>query len=125
MLKEKYAAVLKLGEELGVKDGYVLEEGGKLKIGGTCEYQHDSDLIWDKLKSIDGWQDEVIIETKVEKTDIYGYYTIKSGDTLWKLAASYFGDGKRYMELFEANKDILDNPDMIKVGQKLRLPNRS
>jgi LysM repeat protein len=125
MLKEKYAEVLQLGLDLGVKDGYVIEEDGKLKIGGTCEYQHDSDQIWDKLKTIDGWQDEVVVDTKVEKTDIYGYYTVKPGDTLWKLSSSYFGKGSRYMEIFEANKDILKNPDLIKVGQKLRLPHRS
>ena len=125
MLKEKYADVLMLGLELKVKDGYANEEGGKLKIGGVCEHQHDSDRLWDLIKTHEGWENEVETDIKVEKTDIYGYYTVQPGDTLWKVSSSYFGKGSRYMEIFELNKDTLDNPDKIKVGQKLKLPHRS
>ena len=73
MLKEKYADVLKLGEELKVKDGFVNEEGGKLKIGGLCEYQHHSDQLWDKIKTHEGWEQEIETDIRVEKTDIYGF----------------------------------------------------
>ena len=49
-------------------------------------------------------------------------YTVQSGDTLWKIAEDNLGDGNRYGEIFDANRDILDSPDHILPGQELRLP---
>ncbi len=49
-------------------------------------------------------------------------YTVQSGDTLWKIAEDHYGDGKRYPEIFEANKELLDSPDRILPGQKLLIP---
>ena len=69
-LKEKYAAALKLGEELKVKGGDVKEEGGKLIIKGTAEYGIDRDHIWDLIKKQAGWETEIVADIKVEKTDI-------------------------------------------------------
>jgi len=46
----------------------------------------------------------------------------EKGDTLWKIAEKYYGDGSLYKKIFEANRDILKNPDLIKVGQKLHIP---
>jgi nucleoid-associated protein YgaU len=50
------------------------------------------------------------------------WHEVVSGDTLWKIAKKYYGDGSLYMEIFNANKDVLTDPDKIKVGQKLRIP---
>jgi len=122
MLKDKYKDLLDLGVRLQVKNGDVKEEGGKLHIKGTAIYQHDKDQLWDKIKSYSGWENEIAADIKVEKTDIYGIYTVKAGDTLSKIAKGHFGDAKRYMEIFNLNKDILTNPDLIKVGQKLKIP---
>jgi len=57
-----------------------------------------------------------------EKWDAKQYHEVKKGDTLWKIAEKYYGDGSLYKTIFEANKDILKNPDMIKIGQKLHIP---
>jgi len=45
-----------------------------------------------------------------------------SGDTLGAISQKYYGKASDYMKIFEANRDILDNPDLIKPGQKLRIP---
>ena len=50
------------------------------------------------------------------------WHEVVSGDTLWKIAKQYYGDGSLYMEIFKANQDVLSDPDKIKVGQKLRIP---
>lgn len=50
------------------------------------------------------------------------YYEVKPGDTLSGIALKYYGNAHEYMKIFEANRDILDNPDLIKPGQKLRIP---
>jgi LysM repeat protein len=49
-------------------------------------------------------------------------YVVQSGDTLSALAQRFYGKVSLYPKIFEANRDILDNPDLIKVGQKLRIP---
>lgn len=49
-------------------------------------------------------------------------HEVKKGDTLWKIAEHYYGDGSLYMKIFEANRNILKDPNLIKVGQKLKIP---
>ncbi len=49
-------------------------------------------------------------------------YEVVAGDTLGAIAQKYYGKAGAYMKIFEANRDILDNPDLIKVGQKLKIP---
>ena len=49
-------------------------------------------------------------------------YVVQKGDTLSKIADEYYGDARLYTKIFEANRDILQNPDKIKPGQKLRIP---
>ncbi|MDP3853998.1 peptidoglycan-binding protein LysM [Phenylobacterium sp.] len=50
------------------------------------------------------------------------FYTVKSGDTLSKIAQAHYGDATRYGEIFEANRPMLKDPDKIYPGQALRIP---
>ena len=49
-------------------------------------------------------------------------YTVQAGDSLWAIAQEKLGNGNRYMEIFELNKDVLKDPGMIFPGQELKLP---
>ncbi len=49
-------------------------------------------------------------------------YTVKSGDSLSKIAKNELGDGNAWQKIFEANRDVLDDPDKIFPGQVLKLP---
>jgi nucleoid-associated protein YgaU len=49
-------------------------------------------------------------------------YTVVGGDTLSKISKQFYGDAGKYMKIFEANTDILKDPNMIKVGQVLKIP---
>lgn len=49
-------------------------------------------------------------------------YVVEKGDTLWAIATATYGDGSRYPEIFEANKPMLTDPDLIFPGQVLRIP---
>ena len=124
MLTSKYQELIDLGKDLEIQDLSAQEEGGKLNIKGTAPYQFDKDLFWDKVKTYSGWESEIAADIKVGQTDIHGCYTVQSGDTLSKISKWHLGDAMKYMDIFNLNKDILDNPDLIKVGQKLKLPNK-
>lgn len=50
------------------------------------------------------------------------FYTVESGDTLWKISKEHYGEGGKYMLIFEANKPMLSDPDRIYPGQVLRIP---
>ncbi|WII73327.1 peptidoglycan-binding protein LysM [Bdellovibrio sp. 22V] len=52
------------------------------------------------------------------------FYTVKSGDTLSKIAKQYYGDANKYSVIFEANRPMLSSPDKIYPGQTLRIPNQ-
>jgi nucleoid-associated protein YgaU len=122
VLGEKYGDVLGLAQQLGVKDGNWKEEGGKIKLWGKTQYQLDANLLWDKIKEHPNWENEVVADIQATDTSVFGYYTVKSGDTLSAIAKRFLGGANRYMDIFNANKDQLSDPDKIKVGQKLVIP---
>jgi nucleoid-associated protein YgaU len=49
-------------------------------------------------------------------------YTVKKGDSLSKIAKRVYGDAQQWRRIHEANRDIIDNPDLIHPGQVLKLP---
>jgi nucleoid-associated protein YgaU len=55
-------------------------------------------------------------------TPVAEIYEVKKGDTLSKIAKQYYGSANQYPKIFEANRDILKDPDKIFPGQKLRIP---
>lgn len=77
----------------------------------------------EQKKTIPGVPTDPPAATPAPAKDAYTqWYEVKSGDTLWKIAKQYYGDGSLYPDIFKANQDILSDPDKIKVGQKLRIP---
>ena len=50
------------------------------------------------------------------------YYTIVSGDSLSKIAKAQYGNAMDYPKIFEANKEVIKDPDLIYPGQKIRIP---
>jgi LysM repeat protein len=123
MLKEKYQSVLDLAGKLGIQSLDAQEQNNKLTIKGAAPYQLAKDTLWDEIKSIGGWENDVAADISVTNSDIYGVYTVQSGDTLSKIAKNFWGAANKYMAIYNANKDVLTNPDVIKVGQKLKIPN--
>lgn len=124
MLSQKYAELASLASKLGLTGFDMKEEGGKLAIRGTSTYQLEKDLFWDKLKSFANYEQEVVADIRAERSDVHGYHVVQPGDTLSKIAKQHLDSAGRYMEIFNANKDQLSNPDLIKPGQKLLIPKR-
>jgi len=124
-LMDKYKDLFQLANTIGLKNPDVREENGKLTITGQTEYQLDANRLWDSIKTHGGWEQEVIADIQASRKDVCGVHTVNAGDTLSKLAKQYLGDANRYMELFNANKGTLTDPNAIKVGQTLTIPSPS
>jgi len=60
--------------------------------------------------------------TVVVEEPVAQFHTVVSGDTLGKIAKTYYGNAMKYPVIFEANKPMLTHPDKIYVGQVLRIP---
>jgi nucleoid-associated protein YgaU len=49
-------------------------------------------------------------------------YTVRKGDSLSRIAKEVYGDAQQWRKIHEANRDIIDDPDLIHPGQVLKLP---
>lgn len=122
--RDKYAAVLSLGERLGVTDGRVEESNGILRVWGTVQYGEQKDQLWDAIKAAGGSHPtDIVADIKVANPGVYAMHTVTKGESLSKIAKHYYGDMMKYKQIFEANRDQLSNPDLIEVGQVLTIPN--
>ena len=123
-LMEKYKDLFDLANQIGLKNPDVKEESGKLKVVGKTEYQLEANRLWDNIKTHTNWEQEIVADIRAERSDVFGVHTVGAGETLSKLAKQYLGDANRYMDLLNANKGTLTDPNVIKVGQRLNIPAR-
>ena len=122
-LTDKYQSVLSVANEVGVENLNAQEQDGKLVINGQASTAYDANRVWDTLKAQPGWENEVQMNLPVGRNDLYGYYTVKSGDNLSKIAKEVTDGALSYQQIFEANKDQIKDPDQIRPGQRLVIPN--
>ena len=123
-MKAKYQAVLDLGEALSIQNGDVKEEDGVLKVSGTANTAYEKNLIWDKIKEVGGENpSDIVADINVADTSVFHRHTVKSGETLGKIAVQYYGKAAKYKAIYEANTDILKSPDVIHPDQELIIPN--
>jgi hypothetical protein len=123
-VQQKYQSVLSLGEKLAVRNGKVEETDGVLHMWGLVNDGYEKDQLWDAIKAIGGANPtDIVADIQVENTGYYTKYTVKSGDSLSKIAKHFYDDLHKYKQIFDANRDILDDEDKIEVGQVLTIPN--
>jgi nucleoid-associated protein YgaU len=123
MIKQKYQSVLDLGTKLNIQNGDVSEENGVLKIKGTAKTQYEKNIVWDEIKVVGGQNpSDIQADIRVSDESVYHRHTVKSGETLGKIAKHYYGDPMKYKQIFQANTNILKNPDLIHPNQELVIP---
>lgn len=111
-------------EETGVivQNLNVAVDGDKVTLGGKVNTQTCSE----KLTLVAGNQrgvSSVDCQLEVSNPEPEAkLYTVKSGDTLSKIAKEFYGDASKYPVIFEANQPMLTDPNKIFVGQSLRIP---
>jgi len=123
-LKKKYQSVIDLAKERGIHLTNVHIEGEKLLIRGAAPSDAVKNEVWDRIKAVDAAHADLTADIGIDPSlpAPPKFYVVVAGDTLSKLAKEHYGDGNKYMKIFEANKDQLSDPDKIKVGQKLKIP---
>lgn len=115
----------------GVNDLDVKVSDGVANIKGTAdspEAMQKAVLMVGNVLGIKSVQaDELTVngEKSVEPpAESVTFYTIVSGDNLSKIAKHFYGDANKYPLIFEANREVIKDPDLIFPGQKIRIPNQ-
>ena len=73
-------------------------------------------------KLVAGPKTDADVEVDVEVEEESVTHIVKDGDSLWSIAKNYYGAGEKWSIIYEANKNEISNPDMIKINQKLIIP---
>ncbi len=63
-----------------------------------------------------------VAKPEAGKAEAAKSYTVKSGDSLWKISEQMYGNGNDWRRIYEANKDRIQNPDVIQPGWVLTIP---
>ena len=137
-LKQKYASVLNLMNQTGVRLSHEHIQDNKLFLEGAVGTEAIKNRIWDEIKLVNPAADDITCDLTVDPalapqaaaatasasgpSGSARTYTVAAGDSLSKIAKNFYGNAGQYMKIFEANKDKLSDPDKIKVGQQLIIP---
>ncbi|HEY1196771.1 LysM peptidoglycan-binding domain-containing protein [Flavobacterium sp.] len=119
-LHDKYKEVADLASQLGIENLQIREQDNVLYIDGTAKSAADKDRLWNAYEKIDPdyRSADVVMNIDVEE-GVSREYTVERGDSLSKIGKAY---GVSWQDIFEANKDIISNPDLIQPGWKLKIP---
>jgi len=134
-MKQKYASVLSEVQKQGVQLSHIHIQDGKLFIQGEAPSDQAKNRVWDEIKRVNAnWQQELTADITVSATAPRSMgaspgstgqeqtYTVKPGDSLSKISKAVYGNANDYMKIFEANRDVLSDPNKISPGQNLRIP---
>ncbi|HEX8284808.1 MAG TPA: LysM peptidoglycan-binding domain-containing protein [Pyrinomonadaceae bacterium] len=126
-VRDKYQSLIDLANQSGVSNLQVNEEGDVLHVSGTVGSEEAKQKLWDEYNRIDP---DMRSGDLVMNVNVGGgggeaegnTYTVKAGDSLSKIGQHH---GVAWRDIHEANRDVIgDNPDLIKPGQKLRIPKK-
>ncbi len=109
--------------KLGVENLKIEIEGDQAKITGDAENQAAKEkviLIVGNNYGIAEVDDQMVVTNPEPEAK---FYTVKKGDYLSKISKEVYGNASKYNIIFEANKPMLKNADLIYPGQVLRIPN--
>ncbi len=138
-LKQKYQPVQNAMAQHQVRLQNLNMQGDKLFMRAEAPSQDAKNRVWDVIKLVDSsYSSELIAEITVmesaqaPRTQTAGAgvgggqssrtYTVQPGDSLSKISQQFYGNANQYMRIFEANRTRLANPNEIRPGQQLIIP---
>ncbi|HEY0546065.1 MAG TPA: LysM peptidoglycan-binding domain-containing protein [Pyrinomonadaceae bacterium] len=133
-LKGKYQSVLNMADQEHIRFQNLHVQDNKLFIRGVAPSDDAKNKFWDQIKLVNPNMDDITADITVEQSQAQAAtagggssqsgqtYEVKSGDTLSKISKHFYGDANEYMLIFYANRDKINDPDKIQVGQQLTIP---
>jgi len=140
-MKQKYASVMNTVQQQQVRLTHVHIQDNKLFIQGVAPSEEAKNRVWDQIKQVNpNWAQELTADISVDPSaqssgqpaqamgaGVSGgqqqrTYTVKPGHSLSKISKEMYGNANDYMKIFEANRDILSDPNKINPGQQLKIP---
>jgi LysM repeat protein len=135
-LKQKYSTALNVLDQQHIQLYNLHLQDNKLFLRGVAPSQEAIDQVWNQIRLVNPNADDVTVELSVAQSQAQTAaanagqtnqqggqtYTVKGGDTLSKISKQYYGDSNEFMRIFYANRDKLNDPNKIQVGQQLVIP---
>ena len=98
---------------------------GTVTLRGTVDSQATREkavLLAGNVESVEHVNDQLTVSVPEPATPEPVFYTVQKGDSLWKIASAHYGNGNKWQALFEANREVIKDPDLIYPGQQIRVP---
>jgi len=129
-LKKKYTNVLAIVQQQGVRLAQLHVQDNKLFMRGAAPSETIKNALWKQIKAVNPAYDDITADITVDSTlpqpapatAAERTYKVQPGDSLSKIAKEFYGNANDYMRIFEANKDTLNDPNKIQIGQELVIP---
>ena len=135
-MKQKYAAVLTMIQQQQIQLSHVHIQDNKLFIQGVAPSEQAKNKVWDQIKMVNpnSAQEltaDISVDPNAKPAQAQGAsvsggqqrtYTVQAGDSLSKISKQLYGNANDYMKIFEANRDVLSDPNKISPGQTLKIP---
>ena len=133
-LKQKYQTLLSVSDNERIQFLNLHVQDNKLFIRAIAPSEEAKNKFWDQVKLVNPNADDITADISVDTSRAMGAaagggqggggqtYEVKSGDNLSKISKQFYGDSDEYMRIFYANRDKLNDPDKIQVGQQLIIP---
>lgn len=124
-LKAKYAKVTEFAKASNVRIDNLHLEGDKLLMKGVAPSEKWKNRVWDVIKEVDPMFADLTVDIGIDSSipEPIKTYTVKSGDSLWKIAQEHLGNGTLYPKIIAANSSKLkDEKSVIHPGDVLVIP---
>jgi hypothetical protein len=127
----KYDSVLTEARAQRVQISDFREDNGKLSISGTAPSLEAANNVWNEIKRINPTLDDITADFQIASTapsatepmaQTSQTYTVQSGDTLSSISKHFYGTATDYTRILNANRDTIENENVISVGQELSIP---
>jgi nucleoid-associated protein YgaU len=122
-LQDKYRELIDAARAHNAADLQVREQDNVLYIDGKVQSEESKRKLWDIYNRIDPDYRSADLVMNLQLADgAYEEYEVKSGDSLSKIGERY---GVAWKQIYEANRDLIKDPDLIRPGWKLKIPRKS